>query len=188
MGEGGLESSADGLIRTAGRAPRVVAFEAEVLSFFVDAADILGVPKSVAAIYGICFASAEPLSFADIDARLDISQGSISQGLRVLRDVGALKIASELPHPALNSQVRDAKRRDYYTPDLELRKLAAHFIEQRLEKQLGTGKQRLEAMQAAVPAGENGSAEELKARLTYLQSWHDQARALVPLARTFLKL
>ena len=35
------------------RADSVVAFEGQVVDFFVDAADLLGVPKSVAAIYGI---------------------------------------------------------------------------------------------------------------------------------------
>ena len=59
-----------------------VEFEVAVVDFFVGAAHLLGVPKSVAAIYGIVFASAAPLSFADIAARLDLSQGSISQGLR----------------------------------------------------------------------------------------------------------
>ena len=77
-----------------GRAPETVAFEGQVVDFFVDAADLLGVPKSVAAIYGIVFASPEPLSFAEIEARLDLSKGSISQGLRVLKEVGALKEVS----------------------------------------------------------------------------------------------
>ena len=56
-----------------------------MVEFFVKAADLLGIPKSVAAIYGICFASPEPLSFADIEARLDISRGSISQGVASAR-------------------------------------------------------------------------------------------------------
>lgn len=157
----------------------MVAFEAEVVSFFCDAADLLGVPKSVAAIYGVCFASAEPLSFVDLNERLDISMGSISQGVRVLRDVGALKV------------VGNHDRREYFAPDLELRKLASHFIEQRLEKQIKAGKNRLQSMKAALPAGPTSSAKdlkELKARLKYLESWHDKGRALVPLVKTFLKL
>lgn len=66
------------------RSAEVVAFEIAVVSFFVDAADLLGVPKSVAAIYGLCFSSAEPLSFADLDDRLDISTGSISQPVKIV--------------------------------------------------------------------------------------------------------
>lgn len=113
------------LVLPGDRDPTVVAFEGQVVDFFVDAADLLGVPKSVAAIYGIVFASPEPLSFAEIEARLDISKGSISQGLRVLREVGALKEVSA-----------DADRAELFTPDLEMRKLASRFLEKRLEQQL----------------------------------------------------
>lgn len=154
----------------------VVVFEAEVVSFFCDAADLLGVPKSVAAIYGVCFASAEPLSFVDLNERLDISMGSISQGVRVLRDVGALKV------------VGSHDRREYFAPDLELRKLAARFIEQRLEKQLKAGKNRLQTMKTSIPAGPPDSARELKARLKNLENWHDKGKALVPMVKAFLKL
>ena len=62
-----------------------------MVGFFIDAADLLGVPKSVAVRYGIVFASPQPLSFADIEARGTLSKGSISQGLRVLRKMGPSK-------------------------------------------------------------------------------------------------
>jgi DNA-binding transcriptional regulator GbsR (MarR family) len=155
----------------------VVAFEAALVDFFVDAADLLGVPKSVAAIYGIVFASPEPLSFAEIDARLDISKGSISQGLRVLRDVGALKEVSA-----------KTDRAELFTPDVELRKLIQRFLEQRLQKQLESGKSRLTSLSRSVPAFKPADAETLRTRLKYLQAWHDKARALLPIAKTFLKL
>jgi len=169
----------------------VVAFEEALVSFFVTAAGMLGVPKSVAAIYGICFASAEPLGFSEIAARLDISAGSISQGLRVLREMGALKVMADasvsgaLPHPAVSA---DSRRREFYTPDMELRKLAEHFLEQRLEKQLKAGKERLQEIKAAIPQADPVAATELKARLKYLESWHKQGAAVVPLIRGLLKL
>lgn len=166
--------SAARLMRVAKRDSQIVAFETELVSFFVDAADMLGVPKSLAAIYGICFASAEPLSFADIQSRLNISQGSISQGIRVLREIGALKV------------VGYHDRREYLTPDIELRRLGRRFIEERLEKHLRAGKRRLQLIRAAVPS--RAGADELKARLKNLQAWHDKASGIIPLAKTFLKL
>lgn len=183
------------LIRSEGREAETVAFEESVVSFFLDAAEILGVPRSVAAIYGICFASARPLSFADINDRLEISQGSISQGLRVLREVGALRVV----HPTDFADesvacwggpelLRDARGKEFFTPDLELRKLAERWIEQRLERQLKTGNDRLRAMRDAVPRTSSAAAKELNARLKYLESWHTQSRALVPMIKTFLKL
>jgi hypothetical protein len=54
---------------------------------------IFGVPKSVGQIYGLLYASPEPLSFSDIVVRLGISKGSASQGLRLLRSLGAINVA-----------------------------------------------------------------------------------------------
>ena len=147
-----------------------------MVDFFVDAADLLGVPKSVAAIYGIVFASPAPLSFADIESRLDISKGSVSQGLRVLKEVGALKEVST---------ARD--RAELFTPDLELRKLVGRFLENRLQTQLTSGSARLTALGKTVP-GRNGEAAVLRDRLKQLQNWHSKAKALLPMAKTFLKL
>ena len=78
------------LLQKQERSASVVGFEEAVVDFFVDAADLLGVPKSVAVLYGIVFASPQPLSFADIQARGTLSKGSVSQGLRVLREMGAI--------------------------------------------------------------------------------------------------
>jgi len=153
----------------------VVEFEIQVVDFFVGAADLLGVPKSVAAIYGTVFASPVPLSFAEIEARLKISKGSISQGLRVLREVGALKEVSSA-----------SDRAERFTPDLELRKLVARFIESRLEKQLDSGSARLTALAKAVPRGSN--ADQLRLRLGSLSDWHRKGRTLLPVVRTFLQL
>ena len=81
-------------MRGEGREQGVVAFERSLVGFFAEAADLLGVPKSVAIIYGIVFASPRPLCFSEIELRVDLSKGSISQGLRVLREMGAIKEVS----------------------------------------------------------------------------------------------
>jgi len=153
-----------------------VAYEVGLVDFFVEAADLLGVPKSVAAIYGIVFASAEPLSFADIEARLDISKGSVSQGLKVLREVGALKEVS-----------KPEDRAELFEPDMEMRKLIAHYLATRLQRQLDSGRNRLTGLAKHVP-GKSDEAEIRRQRLKQLQKWHDKSRALLPLARTILKI
>lgn len=172
----GSAPPARGLVLAAGRTAEVVAFEEQVVDFFVDAADALGVPKSVAAIYGIVFASPLPLSFADIEQRLDISKGSISQGLRVLREVGAVKEVSIA-----------ADRAELFMPDLELRKLVARFLENRLGKQLQAGNSRLITLSKSVP-GSSDEAAELKKRLKALSDWHSKAKSLLPVVRTILKI
>lgn len=168
---------AAGVVRGAGRAAEVVAFEESVIGFFTEAADLLGVPKSVAIIYGMVFASPLPLSFADIEHRVNLSKGSISQGLRVLREMGAIK---EVSTPA--------DRAELFTPDMEMRRLIQRFMEHRLQKQLVAGKTRLTALQQSLPALPKAEGETLRSRLKQLQVWHDKTRALLPVATTFLKL
>ncbi len=187
-GTGTIAGSAPSLVRRGGRPEQVVNFEAEVVRFFIESAEILGLPKSLAAIYGICFSSQEPLSFADIAARLDLSQGSISQGLRILREVGALKIVLTGASNASDAPFRRcATRRDYYVPDFGLRKLAGQFLEERLEKLLKSGRDRLQAMQVALPDKQGPAAAELRLRLELLQSWHNKGCALVPLVKACLQ-
>ena len=166
-----------GVVRADGRLAEVVAFEESVIGFFTDAADMLGVPKSVAIIYGIVFASSEPLSFAQIEARLELSKGSISQGLRVLRSMGAIKEVS-----------KQSDRVELFTPDMEMRRLIQRFMEQRLQQQLDGGKTRLKTLQRTLPLPLRVDGDVLRGRLNQLQAWHDKARALIPVARTFLKL
>jgi len=165
------------LVRSDGRALDVVAFEVSVVDFFVKGAELLGAPRSVAAIYGIIFASPVPLSFADVEERLEISKGSISQGLRVLRSMGAIKTAEV-----------SSDRREYFEPDMEMRKLISRFIDDRLHKQLSAGTDRLTQLKRTVPSFEADGVIEMRDRLQQLKSWHDKTRAVLPVIKTFLAL
>jgi HTH-type transcriptional regulator, glycine betaine synthesis regulator len=166
------------LVRAEGRDERVVGFERAVVSFFVDAAEMLGVPRSIASIYAICFASPHPLGFTEIDEALNISSGSISQGLKVLREVGALKVV-----------VAPLEKRERFEPDLELRKLITNFIAERLQKQLSAGDAELGAMKAAIPpGGSDGSVAKLMLRIDALQAWHQKGQALLPIMQMFLSV
>jgi DNA-binding transcriptional regulator GbsR (MarR family) len=170
-------TSSYNLVLAADRTADVVAFERAMVDFFLEAADMLGVPKSVAAIYGIVFASPAPCCFAEIEARLDISKGSISQGLRVLREMGALTVV-----------VNAGDRREFFAPDMELRKLIQRWLAERLQKQLAAGSTRLTALARSVPTLERGQETALRQRLNHLKSWHNKANRLLPMAKTFLAL
>jgi DNA-binding transcriptional regulator GbsR (MarR family) len=165
------------LVRGDSRAPDVVAFEVALVDFFVRGAELLGVPRSVAAIYGIIFASPAPLSFADVEARLDISKGSISQGMRVLRNIGAVRVVEG-----------NDIRRDYFAPDLELRKLVVHFLDERLQRQLSDGSERLKQLSRAVPDSGAGNTATLRERIRQLKNWHDKTKSIVPVIKTLLAL
>jgi HTH-type transcriptional regulator, glycine betaine synthesis regulator len=172
-----VPGSSAGVSAAADRAADMLVFEQAVVAFFVEAADILGVPKSVAAIYGVVFASPEPLCFAEIEGRLDISKGSVSQGLRVLREMGALRIMTG-----------SGDRREFYAPDMELRKLIQRWLAERLQKQLAAGGARLVALNRSIPALERPHQAVLRHRLKYLKAWHDKASKLLPVVKTLLAL
>jgi DNA-binding transcriptional regulator GbsR (MarR family) len=167
----------DSLVLPGDRPDEIVAFESEMVAFFVDAAELLGVPKSVAAIYGIVFASPAPLSFAEIEAKLDFSKGSVSQGLRALREIGAIREVSTTE-----------TRTELFAPDLEMRRLIQRFIEQRLDTQLEQGKKRLGGLKKTAKVFTTGNQKVISERLQKLQRWHDRTRALMPVVKTFLKL
>ncbi|NJR43396.1 MAG: hypothetical protein HC767_12780 [Akkermansiaceae bacterium] len=65
--------------------------ELQVVEFFVDGVRVLGLPRSIGEIYGLLFISQAPLSLDDLVQRLKISKGSASQGLRMLKGLGAVR-------------------------------------------------------------------------------------------------
>jgi len=63
---------------------------------WVKLADTLGLPKSLAQIYGLIFISKGSVSAQDCVDILKMSRSSAGQGLKSLRDVGAIRPAFEL--------------------------------------------------------------------------------------------
>lgn len=63
---------------------------------WVQLADSLGLPKSFAQIYGLIFTSKRPVTAQDCVDALKISRSSAGQGLKALRDIGAISPAFEL--------------------------------------------------------------------------------------------
>lgn len=152
-------------------------FEQSVIAFFQDTADVLGAPHSLAAIYGILFASPKPLCFADIETKLGISKGSVSQGLKALKEIGAIK-----------SSDHTGDRREWYEVDTELRKMVRRFIATRIETQLNLGGERLDAIKSKIGDEDPELAKVLRARIEHVGNWHSKARALIPIIKAFLVL
>ena len=154
------------------------AFQAECLDLFAELAQVLGLPRSIGQIYGLLFASPRPLSFTDIVQRLGISKGSASQGLRALREVGAI-----LPAEAADG------RREHFVPETELRKLIAGFLHGSIKPHLRAGTKRLEGFKvrhATALAAEGEVGRLLLERLGKLHSWHRKGAAVLPFISKFL--
>ncbi len=145
-----------------------------VIEIFVSIVKMLGIPKSVAEIYGLLFVTAEPLPLDEIVARLRISKGSVSQGLKILRSFGGVK-----------SAYVTGDRRDHYVAETELKKLVAGFVRGEILPRLESGGDRLQQVQALAETLPS-EASFLVNRVGKLQQWHARSQAFLPLVNAML--
>lgn len=146
----------------------------EIVDFFVVLAQGLGLPRSLGEIYGLAYASSEPITFADVCGRLKMSKGSASQGLRMLSSLGALR-------PVYNP----GDRREFFEPEASLRKLVARFIADRLQPHLDNGKTRLDRIEAVLDHTAD-APQLIRRRVGSLRAWHRKASLIRPLFSRFL--
>ncbi len=148
--------------------------EAEVLGLFVQLARALGQPRSYAEIYGLIFISPRPLTMEDLIARLGISRGSASQGLKFLRDLGALRIVY-VP----------GDRSIHYEAVAQLRLLVTRFLQTQVFPQLDSSRDRLEAIARLAKDLPPAERAHVNARIHILRVWTKRTRRFGPL---FVKL
>lgn len=153
----------------------LTALEVEVIELFVAATRLLGLPRSLGEIYGLLFIAAESLTFDQLVSRLRISKGSVSQGLRTLRALGAVKVMYVA-----------GDRRDHYQAETDLKSLVSGFISGQMLPHLETGQARLERLRELEAASGEALGAGQRARLEKLEYWHHRARALAPLAGKIL--
>jgi HTH-type transcriptional regulator, glycine betaine synthesis regulator len=125
--------------------------EQAVISVFVQLAQAMGMQRSLGEIYGLLYATPEALAFQDIVDRLGLSKGSVSQGLRFLRTVGAIKPV-----------VVAGDRREFFEPVLELRALVGGFLKERLNPELESWGVRAKALK--IEDFERAKSDELSAK------------------------
>ncbi len=144
--------------------------ETEVIDFFVQLSRLLGQPRSLAEIYGLLFISGRPLAMDDLIERLALSKGSASQGLKFLRNLGAVRMVYVA-----------GERRVHYEAVAELRNLATRFLRDHIVAHLDSGQERLERIADMVnqlPVEQRG---RVNGRVKMLQSWERNARRFLPL-------
>lgn len=150
--------------------------EREVIEFFVHLGRYLSLPRSVGEIYGLLFATGDSLTLDGLVHRLGISKGSASQGLRLLRGVGAVKVGY-LP----------GDRKDYYEAEVEFPALVRGFLRDQLSMRLNHADEHLQRLRDTVSNPANGVPDGLAGRVERIASWQRKAKRLVPLISTFLK-
>ena len=151
-------------------ARRLDQLETEVIDFFVQLSRLLGQPRSFAEIYGLLFISAHPMAMDDLIERLQLSKGSASQGLKFLRNMGAVRTVY-VP----------GERRVHYEAVAELRNLTTRFLRDQIVPHLDNGRERLDRIAGMVkqlPSDERG---RINGRVKMLQSWGNNGRRFLPL-------
>jgi DNA-binding transcriptional ArsR family regulator len=156
-------------------------FERECTQLFSEVVEVLGVPRSVGLIYGLLFASATPLSFSDIVERLEISKGSASQGLQLLRTLGAIKLL--IPIDGRSGERTVGTSRDYYEPELALRKLVSGLLQERVAPLAVAGVDRFDRLRRLAEEGGKGDIFLLN-RVKQLERWRRRFRTVFPILST----
>jgi HTH-type transcriptional regulator, glycine betaine synthesis regulator len=159
---------------------KVGTLEKQVVSFFVDGVKVLGLPRSIGEIYGLLFISQSALSLDDLVERLKISKGSASQGLKMLKSLGAVREAD-------SSTDGGTERRTYYEPATELKRLVGGFIGKQVRPHLDSGKSKIKALSTLTLEVEDPERKAfLDERLTRLEQWLRSGGRVLPVIQKIL--
>ena len=146
-------------------------WETSTIQLFIRAASLIGLPRSVGEIYGFLFCAQSPQTFDDLSARLGISRGSVSQGLKFLRQLGAVKV-----HYLAGS------RKDHYQPELSMKRLVHGFVRDQFTPHLESGGEGLDAISVLI---ESESDPEVRThatqRINTLRTWQGRMQRLMPI-------
>ena len=146
-----------------------------MIDLFVSGALLLGLPKSVGQIYGYLYSAVEPTPMDKIIAELIISKGSASQGLKFLRQLGAVKI-----------QFVVGDRRDHFVAEVKSKKLMGGFIREKLTPALEDGVDRIGFIRELMSEDNLLTDQIHKDQITKLETWQKKLRLALPVIQKLL--
>lgn len=149
--------------------------ERQVVDIFVDGVRVLGLPRSIGEIYGLLFITPSPLSLDDLVVKLRISKGSASQGLRMLKSLGAIREAEGI-----------TDRRTHFEPAVELKRLVGGFIREQVRPHIESGRSKIKRLEEAIPSVGQDKQEFVKERVERLDQWMRRSRQVLPLLQKIL--
>lgn len=147
--------------------PELTTLEQELTEYFGSWGEVLGVPRSVTQIYGLLYANTAPLTFEVIAEKLGASKGSVSQGLKFLRERELIAAGKEVDG-----------RREVYTAVASLGRFIQAQLRCEVAPRLESGARRAENLLAL--ARESGDAE-VAARMERLAGWNRRGNELLPM-------
>jgi DNA-binding transcriptional regulator GbsR (MarR family) len=153
--------------------PEMDDFQRECVAIFQRAAAAFSLAPSVGQIYGLLFASEEPLSMDQIMTRLGTSRGGTHQSLRWLRQIGAIE-----------RHFIPGQRKEFFGAVLNLRKLAGAFVAARINPHIESGQEHLERLRASLPLADDDKARFQHQRYEQMERWHRFLGDLLPFIQT----
>ena len=145
-------------------------WEVAVVDLFLNAVQSVGLPKSLGQIYGLLFCRDQPLAMDEVMKLLSISKGSASQGLRSLRQLGAV-----------SSVYAPGDRKERFVAEIRLRKLVSGFLKEQAEPHMEKGVSRLEHLRKLLSLEDDEeSIQRGTRREEILSGWHRQMSRLLP--------
>lgn len=149
--------------------------EREVIDFGMRLAQAFSLPKSVGQIFGLLFASPEPLCLDQVVNRLGISKGSASNGLNTLQRLSAVRTVY------LNED-----RRTHYAPELSLRRLIQGIIQETMLPHLRDSRAKINVLEQHLAELSPEQQALLKPRIKALRTWQSKASTVLPFLNVFL--
>lgn len=149
--------------------------EIEAIELFINFLKLIGLPKSVGEIYGLLFVSSRPLAMDEMIQRLNLSLGAASQGLRLLRSFGAVKVIY-VP----------GTRRDHYVADLELSHFATVFIKEELRPRMERALERIRRMEELAKGMDDAGRRDARQKIERLRHWLEKGQKMLPWILRFL--
>jgi len=145
------------------------ALRREIIAYWVEVATAFGFQRSWGEIYGLIFASEQPLCADDITATLDMSRSGVGQGLKALLEIGAIRPAHQL-----------GSRKDHYQLQPDLGVLVKQLLNSRVFPRL----EELARTRAALAeTAKTGTSPHLRQRFEKLQRWHAKASPALKLLK-----
>jgi HTH-type transcriptional regulator, glycine betaine synthesis regulator len=145
-------------------------WEKSVVDLFLNAAISFGLPKSYGQIYGLLFCRDQSLALDEVMVLLKISKGSASQGLRALRQLGAI-----------SSVFAPGDRKERFVAEIRLRKLVGGFLREQADPHLDKGLARLKQIKILLEdTDDKDSHKRGVLRHEILSGWHRQMERLLP--------
>jgi len=147
-------------------------FQRESIRLFVRAASAVSFPKSLGEIYGLLFSTEQPLALDDITERLKMSRGSAFEGVRALRSLGAVH---SVHVPGI--------RKEHFTAETSLRKLASGFLRDQVEPHVENGSQHLDGLRRALISHPDNT-KFASQRVGQIERWHRFLKKSLPLIKS----